>query len=143
MLPVMSQRFDPPTGLALADESAIRRLIDVYGHIVDSGDWHLLTAVFTDDVVFDLTPFGWGRLEGVDALIEKWHTVQHPVGHHMTNVVMIGDPDTGYGVLSKGISVLADGSSRSNEYIDRLRRTEAGWRIEHRTVLRRSPAATV
>jgi hypothetical protein len=41
------------------------------------------------------------------------------------------------GVWSKGISVLADGTVRSNEYVDVVRRRQEGWRVTHRTVRRR------
>jgi hypothetical protein len=137
----MSRPWTRPTSLRPDDELELRWLIDVYGHIVDSGDWELLRGVFTETVEFDLSALGWGTFVGVDPLLARWRTIEHPVGHHMTNVVVLdatsGSTDE-YLVRSKGVSVLADGRSRSNEYSDRVVRTMAGWRIARREVWSRS-----
>jgi hypothetical protein len=143
-LRAMTLQYARPANLRLRDEAEIRWIIEAYGHIVDSGDWEQLRRIFTDDVVFDLTALEWGRINGVDGLIEKWKSVEHPVGHHMTNIVVLAsdrlelDEPREYVVVSKGISVFANGTTRSNVYVDRLVHTDTGWRSRCREVRRRS-----
>jgi hypothetical protein len=124
--------------LALADQLAIQRLVELYGHVVDEGDWRQLAELVTDDFEYDLTFYGWGIVQGIPALVEKWLIAVHPIGHHTTNVVIWSDGD-GVHVRSKGIGVKADGSVNSNVYYDDVRRTKNGWRIARRRAARREP----
>jgi len=55
----------------------------------------------------------------------------------VTNVVVIADGDDEATVRSKGIGILADGTSGTVVYEDVVRRTGVGWRIAHRTVIPR------
>jgi SnoaL-like domain len=140
----MTLQYLRPANLTIKDEGEIRWILEAYGHIVDSGDWGQLHRIFTRDATFDLTAIKWGLIKGVNGLVDLWKRVEHPVGHHMSNIVIL-DPDgfpleetVEYIVVSKGISVFADGTARSNVYIDRLVLTDYGWRSRHREVRRRS-----
>ncbi len=58
----------------------------------------------------------------------------NPVGHHVTNIVVVElDGDTAR-VKSKGLGVTAAGSVGSVVYDDEAVRTGQGWRIRRRTV---------
>lgn len=93
--------------ISSADWLAIHELLGWHGHLIDAGELDRLTEVFTEDVVYDVSDFGFGALHGVPA-------------------------------RSKGIGVLADGTTGSAVYEDELRREPAGWRIARRTVLARA-----
>jgi SnoaL-like domain len=123
-----------------ADALAIHRLIDLYGHIVDEGEWSQLADIVTDDFEYDLSFYGWGIVRGIPELLERWRTAVHPLGHHATNIVVWQD-GTGVHVHSKGIGVKADGTMNSNVYVDEVRRTAFGWRIARRRAYRREPSA--
>jgi len=57
-----------------------------------------------------------------------------------TNALVIDDQGDGATVRSKGIGIMADGTSGTVVYEDLVRRTSAGWRIARRTVIpRRRP----
>jgi hypothetical protein len=134
-----ARRFDAE------DEREILRLIDLYGHILDERRWSGLAEVFTDGATFDATEAGYHAMTGIDTIRAHWDgpSVVHPLGHHATNILvnMVGE-DEGE-VRSKGISVFADESGRgpvsSVLYLDRVVRTDAGWRIALRRAIRRHP----
>ena len=130
------------TALDDADRLAIRELADLYGHVLDAGAWDRLPELFTEDVVYDLTFYGWGTVAGIDALRALWTTVEHPLAHHVTNVVIKCDADGTVRVASKGIGLRADGTAHSTEYRDVVRRTPRGWRIACRTAWRRTAEST-
>ena len=114
-------------------------MLALHGHLMDAGDFDRLDEVFTQDFVYDLQAFGFGALEGADALIEASRALgdDNPVGHHVTNALVIDGRDDQAMARSKGIGIMADGSSGSVVYEDLLRRTSAGWRIARRTVVQR------
>jgi 3-phenylpropionate/cinnamic acid dioxygenase small subunit len=126
--------------LSSEDRLAIYELIALHGHLVDAGDFDRLDELFTDDFVYDVEAFGFGRLEGVEAFIEAARTLgdANPLGHHVTNAVVVASDDDAATVRSKGIGVLSNGMSGTVVYEDVVRRTGEGWRIASRTVLPRS-----
>ncbi|POX43120.1 nuclear transport factor 2 family protein [Streptomyces sp. Ru73] len=129
--------------LAAEDRAAIAELLSLHGHLFDAGELHRLGELFTEDVVYDVTDFGQPPLKGVTAIREAARALGEaiPVGHHVTNVVLVELPDGG-GVhaLSKGLGVNADGTTGSVTYEDTVVRAADGWRISHRKVLaRRAP----
>ena len=109
---------------------------------MDAGDFDRLDDLFTSDFVYDLEALGYGTLEGARSLTDASRALgdDNPLGHHVTNVMVTAVDDDEAVVLSKGIGVLATGSSGTVVYEDRVRRTPTGWRIARRTVLpRRRP----
>jgi hypothetical protein len=89
--------------------------------------------------VYDVTALGQGTVRGIEefrALSESFaDDERNPIGHHVTNIVVIDGTDDSASVRSKGIGVLPDGRTGSVVYADRLTRTPEGWRIAARQVL--------
>jgi 3-phenylpropionate/cinnamic acid dioxygenase small subunit len=128
-------------GLTTDDRLAIHDLLALHGHLVDAGALDRLGELFTDDVVYDLTPLGGTVLEGVDeiAATARELGVNNPVAHLVTNIV-IEEPGDEVTARSKFLGVRRDGSVGSGDYDDVLRRTPEGWRIARRRVtVRREP----
>lgn len=122
--------------LDVADILAINNLINLYGHVVDERQWSRMEELFTGDIVFDMTSFGPDILYGLEALRTCFRELdRHPLAHHATNILIEPSPD-GVRVLSKGIS-LRNGEMGSTVYRDLLRKTDDGWRIAHRTAVKR------
>jgi ketosteroid isomerase-like protein len=125
--------------VSTSDRIAIEELIAMHGHLTDDGDLDRYDELFTDDVVYDVTDFGLGELRGIDELRDAGRALgdANPVGHHVTNIVM---EDLGDGVVaarSKGIGVMADGTTGSLTYEDLIERRQGRWRIRRRKVIRR------
>lgn len=128
--------------LNVDDRSAITELIALHGHLVDGGELDRLSEVFTEDVTYDVTDYGFGILRGLGDNAEAARTLgdRNPVGHHVTNTVLTERPDGTVAARSKFIGIMASGSCGSGTYEDTLVRTGAGWRISHRVVsARRTP----
>lgn len=125
-----------------ADRIAIHELINLHGHLVDEGRFDRLGELVTDDVVYDASSLGEGRLVGADAIAEAGRAFgeRNPLAHHVTNVVVTQLDGSRARAVSKGLAVMSDGTAASVVYEDELRRTAAGWRIATRRVLaRRAP----
>jgi SnoaL-like domain len=128
--------------LTTDDRIAIHELIALHGHVIDAGEFDRLDELFTDDFVYDVEALGVGLLKGVDAFTQASRALgdDNPLGHHVTNVVVVADEDDVATVRSKGIGILADGTSSTVVYEDVVQRTGVGWRIAYRTVIpRRRP----
>jgi SnoaL-like protein len=128
--------------LTTEDRLAIYELIALHGHLVDAGEFARLNELFTDDFVYDVEALGFGTLDGSAAFTEASRAVgdDNPLGHHVTNVLVTADEGSTAMVRSKGIGILADGTSGTVVYEDVVRRTSVGWRIARRTVVpRRRP----
>lgn len=125
--------------LRAADHAAITELLLLHGHLVDEGRFEEMRDLFTPDVVFDISEFGYAPLHGLSAIITAACTMGalNPVGHHVTNIVL-REQDAGL-VLgrSKGINVHADGTTTSLTYEDVIARDGTRWRIRHRRFLAR------
>jgi hypothetical protein len=128
--------------LADKDRTAITDLISLHGHLCDRGELGRLDEVFTADVVYDLTDFGQGPLQGLGACIAAARALGegNPVGHHITNVLLAESAGGQVQARSKGIGIYADGTCGSLIYEDTIVRATQGWRISHRRVsVRRVP----
>jgi hypothetical protein len=121
--------------LSVEDRLAIHEIIAWHGHLADSRELGRMDEVFTPDAVFDLQDFGAGTVEGLAALRTLADAiVEHPVGHHVTNIVLSQSGDGRVRAQSKGIAVNADGSCSSVLYEDSVLRCPQGWRITQRRV---------
>ncbi|WP_437665415.1 nuclear transport factor 2 family protein [Sorangium sp. So ce1182] len=128
------------TTLAVEDRLAIHELLALHGHLVDDGAIDDLDSLFTEDAIYDVSALGFGSHRGLERLRElfQYNGDGNPVGHHVTNVmVRVGD-DGVVRVRSKGLGVLANGSSGSVIYEDIVKRTARGWRIAERKVRRKA-----
>jgi 3-phenylpropionate/cinnamic acid dioxygenase small subunit len=123
------------------DRIAIHDVIALHGHLADDRDWDRLDEVFTDDVVFDITDSGYGTLHGLPAMQElargSRDEASQPLGHHVTNIVIIDQDGDKVRARSKALAVAADGTSGTAVYEDVLRREQQGWRISYRKVVAR------
>ena len=124
------------------DRITITDLINSHGHLTDRGDFDGLAALFTEDVVYDVSALGSGTLVGLAAAREAALALAdgNPVAHHVTNIVLRETADGVVNALSKGLGVMADGSTGSVTYEDTIERTAVGWRIAHRVVRPRRTA---
>jgi SnoaL-like domain len=128
--------------IAYEDRAAITEVIAMHGHLCDSGELGRLDEVFTADVSYDLTDFGQETLHGTKALAAAgWAGGErNPVGHHVTNVVLVEAAGGTVQARSKGIAVKADGTCGSVTYEDVIVRGDQGWRISQRKIMaRRTP----
>jgi hypothetical protein len=123
--------------LSIEDRLSIHELIALHGHLTDNRQHERLRLLFTDDAAYDVSAYGLGVVQGLDALTELFvqRPGDQPIGHHVTNVMVgLGDDDTA-SVRSKGLAVMADGTTGTVTYDDVVVRTETGWRISQRTVI--------
>ena len=122
--------------LSWEDHVAINELIALHGHLCDSGELDRLDEVFTADVTYDVSDYGFGILRGLASNRAAALALgdRNPVGHHVTNVILT---EQGPGLVhahSKGIGVTTDGQCGSVTYDDVVVRGEQGWRISERIV---------
>ena len=122
--------------LSWEDHVAINELISLHGHLCDSGELDRLGEVFTADVAYDITDFGFGVVRGLtdnrDAALALGD--RNPVGHHVTNVILSEQAPDRVHARAKGIGVTADGKCGSVTYDDTVVRVREGWRISERIV---------
>jgi len=133
----MEERLRMPD-INAEDRIAIHEVIASHGHVADDRAWHRLGELLTDDAVLDLEDFGLGTLHGLRAIQELSRGSQddegQPLAHHVTNTVITGQDGEGVRARSKGLAVMADGTTGTAVYEDTLRREEHGWRISHRKI---------
>ena len=127
--------------LIASDRQAITDVINMHGHLTDHGAFERMDELFTPDAEFDLSDFGLGVRAGLAAMNDAIRAIQeHPVGHHVTNIVLSEGADGTVHAISKGIGIGVDGHCGSVVYEDVLRAGPAGWRIARRAIrLRRVP----
>ena len=51
------------------DRTAIHELLALHGHLMDGGELDRLSELFTDEVVYDLSPLGGSILQGVPLFV--------------------------------------------------------------------------
>ena len=123
----------------LEDLEAIRMLTNRYSHYLDRNQLESLAALWTEDAVFDETPFGLGLYHGRAAIrgfFEHDQGVMEKQVHYATNFVLNsldGDHASGscyflvYGTTKDGGSVHATGY-----YDDEYRRVDGTWLFSKR-----------
>jgi ketosteroid isomerase-like protein len=128
--------------LSAQDRIDITDLINLHGHRTDAGDLDRLDELFTPDVTYDVTGFGFGALHGAAAIREAALALgdANPVGHHVTNIVITAIDGRSARARSKGIGIAADGTAGSVTYDDIVTHGPDGWKISHRTVTPRRTA---
>lgn len=127
------------------DIEAIKQLKARYFRTMDTKDWDGLAAVFTDDVVIDVTGEGGGVTRGVAeympflrASIEDVTTVHHG---HMPEIELTS-PTTARGVwaLEDQLWWPEGGPLRHmhgfGHYHETYEKTDDGWRIKSMTITR-------
>jgi 3-phenylpropionate/cinnamic acid dioxygenase small subunit len=72
----------------------IHQLLGRYGHTIDAHDWESFAALFVEDASIDYrSSSGQVERSGRDAIVEWFRGVAHPGAHHVTNIVVDGEPD--------------------------------------------------
>lgn len=123
--------------LSAIDRLEIYELLAIHGHIADDRRPEQLDEFLTPDAVYDITDYHLGVVRGLPALRDLFtaRPGDQPVGHHVTNIVVLGHDDATAHVRSKGLAVMADGRAGTVTYEDTVTRTAAGWRVSHRKVI--------
>jgi len=122
------------------DQAAIFATLARYSTALDQRDWRLLEAVFTPDLVYDAgewTTHSFSEyLERLRPYLEGCGPTQHLLGNY--RVELDGDAARSavyVRAFHVGLRELAQTTYEMfGEYRDVLARTEAGWRIGHRTL---------
>jgi 3-phenylpropionate/cinnamic acid dioxygenase small subunit len=127
--------------LTTADRLEIHELAARYGTTIDDRDWKGLEEVFCRDAVYELRGFSQGDRKVVGAadirrMMEE--TTDHPVAHHVTNVI-VSVHGGEVRMRSKVIGSGARGRVGSADYDDVLRQENGAWRIATRLVALRRP----
>jgi 3-phenylpropionate/cinnamic acid dioxygenase small subunit len=127
-----------------ADRFEIEEALRHYAFGLDERQWHAWQKAFASDAVIDFSPMGGVRqtpAEMIARLSEPdsdWLFAQHPLIN--TIIEFEGDEavarsdflmETGRSSSLDGVIIRVSGGG---SYVDRLRRTEAGWRIYLREV---------
>jgi ketosteroid isomerase-like protein len=122
------------------DHADILELTHRYCWALDDRDWDALRRVFTDDADADLGV----QCADVDAIVDQCRSFLSTLdaSHHMvTNHLIDVDGDVAtcrcYFQAQHVVVGLDGGESwmLGGRYIDRLRRTDDGWRVEHRDLV--------
>ena len=116
------------------DIVAIQEVLALYGHVIDEREWSRLDEVFTDDHHFHSST---GRVfRSLDELRAYWlgPEVTHPIGHHVTNIIVTPVDEDTASCISKGLYVRAEDQITSAVYRDVVVRTAHGWRLRERRI---------
>ena len=119
------------------DQLAITALLNRYARAVDTKDWELYRAVFTDDAVIDYS--GAGQIVGTRDEVVDWFTANFGVipwsMHYITNIEAEIDGDTAavramfYNPMQ--LPGMIEMSSCGGYYHHDVVRTPDGWRSRH------------
>jgi len=124
----------------VTERSDVQDIVDVlvrYATGIDTRDWPLFRAVFTDDCELDYGEIGsW---QGVDAVIEFMAATHELAGHTMhriTNPVVTVDGDSATARAYVDALIMsqdnASGVNAVGYYDDDFVRSDAGWRLARR-----------
>ncbi|HMF03985.1 MAG TPA: nuclear transport factor 2 family protein [Acidimicrobiia bacterium] len=127
------------------DVEAIKQLKARYFRLIDTKDWDGLAAVFTDDVVIDVSGEGGGVTRGATEFVSFLRSVignAITVHHGHTPEIEVTSPTT-----ARGIWALEDqlwwpeGGPVGHlhgfgHYHETYEKTDAGWRIKSLTITR-------
>jgi 3-phenylpropionate/cinnamic acid dioxygenase small subunit len=126
------------------DQLEIETALRQYAYGLDERNWKAWDLAFTDDAVIDFTPMGGKRETPAEmsARLSKPDPDRLFAQHPLINTVIevTGDEATAYSdyQMELGRKGETEGEivrvSGGGSYVDRLRRTEGGWRIYERSV---------
>lgn len=120
------------------DHIEIHELLALHAFLFDENHLDRVGELFTADAVYDLSATGLGTFEGIDAirvaaarLLASGHA---PLAHFVTNIIVTPVGDDEVSVLSKGIMIMADGSTSGATHRDIVRRDGGQWHLSRRVV---------
>jgi len=124
----------------LSDRFEIQDLLADYSHAIDTQNFAALDVIFTPEAIIDYTAVGGakGNLEETKAYLaralEKFTGMQHMLG--LPQIRIDGDTATARTICFNPMVLDRDGAPHvffvGIWYVDKLIRTDAGWRIQHR-----------
>lgn len=125
----------------LSDRFEIQDLLADYCHAIDTQNFNALDEIFTEDAMVDYTAVGGakGNLEETKAYLEvalqKFAGMQHMLG--LPQIKIEGDIASGRTICFNPMVIDREGEPHvffvGVWYVDKLIRTDAGWRIQHRS----------
>jgi hypothetical protein len=126
------------------DTLAIYEVVVRYGFWIDDREWDAARDVFTQDATLDLRVSdcapsfpGFGLLVGLDAIVEAFRGYSdHPYQHMLVSHLIDDISDSEVVVRSKALFPMRGGAVGHVVYVDRVVRTDAGWRIKHKSIKR-------
>ena len=120
--------------LTVEDRLDIEHTVAGYAHILNNQDLDALHLVFTSDAVLETV----GVATPLKGLAEISGALSgQPIADHMTVNSHIRPDGDHARVWSMFLVVTEEGRAVNGDYLDVVLRTDAGWRISHRTVVRR------
>ncbi|MGE7964033.1 nuclear transport factor 2 family protein [Pseudomonas sp. NPDC089918] len=119
---------------SISDIVEVNQLLSLWSHLVDRRAWHRFDEVLTDDALYDCSIFGYTPVSGIDAIRGMFDQEGHARAHHTTNVYVQDGPGDELIAESKGLGLLANGAFASVTFLDKLRPTQAGWRLASRVL---------
>jgi F420-dependent oxidoreductase-like protein len=131
------KKLQEPEPLSTSDRVAVHELVSLHGHLADDRRASELSLLLTEDAVYDLSAYGLETAHGLNAIqtLHEQRSGIQPIGHHVTNInINDRQRDGEVTVRSKGLSVMADGTTGTCVYEDVVIRTAAGWRIAKRRI---------
>lgn len=123
----------------LEDEQAISQLIASYGPLVDAGQADGVAALWTEDGVYDVDELMMGDQAAIRAMVlsdDHQGLIKRGCTHFLGPTRVTVDGDTAVAVCHSILLVHHEGRYfpvRSGANRFDVVRTDAGWRIKHRT----------
>lgn len=132
--------------MSTEDRLEIMQVMSLYGHIIDDDALDRLGEIFTEDAVLAPTlTQPWHGLAEIHGYFSDFVRNQPipTIAHHMTNLVVELNPDGVTAMArSKTLGVRKDMGFITGEYRDEFVKTERGWRISRRDIIRRTRFST-
>ncbi len=120
------------------DRWNIAETLSLVGHVFDDGRLDEIDTVFTSDVVYDMSALGMPVINGIEGAREAARQMgaHGPIAHFVTNVVIASEDGDEVAVDSKGLMLMANGTTNAAVVNhDVLRREPDGWRIARRLIV--------
>lgn len=140
-----NQASAPAAAQSLADEMAIRLVVDEIDNAVDAKDWARCRGYFTEDINVDFTSLAGGQPARIkaDQLVGGWRTnlYAEKKSHHMRSNHRITVNGNSAEVFSKGYALNKLPSKTGGDlwevwgdYRHTLERTAGGWKVSGMTL---------
>ncbi|WP_018500499.1 nuclear transport factor 2 family protein [Parafrankia discariae] len=131
-----------PRVLQPADVEAVRQTIALSIHVIDNRRSDLFHTVFTADLRF--VPTGGEGDQGLTLSEFQQQLSQLPADyprpdHHTHDTVLFENADGSVRARSRYLAVRPDSTVTSGDCLDVLVRTDEGWRVRYRRLVRRIP----
>jgi 3-phenylpropionate/cinnamic acid dioxygenase small subunit len=126
--------------LEVADKYAINELLNTYCHNADYHPPERMREMFTADGIFEVPAMDL-RFEGIDQIIAFFTSSRQAnatARHIISNVVIEGSGERATSSAYLQVVGTRDDITTTvafGRYLDELRRTPAGWRLQHRRVV--------